>query len=626
MSFVFCDGEGSVRSLFGVFDGHSSKAASQFASEELPGFIERRLRVLDVQERKLKGLDAPPGSLAKFSLERPKLVKEALVAAFLDADRFFLCESIILHLINGGQPGSTRTSLERCFSGSCACVVLIDRGVLYCANAGDCRAVLGVEFPVEEVRDLESDGFLDPSNDSRTTTIASALSNDHNTDNQREVARIRSTHSEEADLLSNGRIKGILKPTRHIGGALLKEPIARRFIRGESLTENWHPPYTTATPEVSYRTLTHSDRFVIIGTDGLWDLVDNQEAVSLVVEYEALRKESLIPPELNVCTFIIERALARAHIPSSSDSSHTQHKEDSCASSLKSETSTSRSELEHLSAILSLPAHMRRDIYDDISVTVIYLDTGRREQAGTAMAALSSWVCPHFPGSVDRVSKLKKALPLAKPLSRLLASGTSEAMVIKEYLEECWPDRHLDKWTTQSLSTRKFLKSFGIELSPSNAQLRSPATNVHHQVHQQQHHHHHSQHSQHSQHQTHHFQETTAASSSPSSPPSIAEVHNQENDASEDHALDSSSSSSSPSASDILSLSFTKTSHKVVQSSPATLSPSLYSSSAPSSTSSSPSALGSFSIANSSSTAIPANIAPTAAPSILDIGFGTAAE
>lgn len=337
---------------------------------------------------------------------------------------------------------------------------------------------MGVEFPVEEVRDLDSDGFLDPSSDSRTTTIASVLSNDHNTDNQREVARIRFAHPEEADLLTNGRIKGILKPTRHIGGALLKEPIARRFIRGDSLTENWHPPYTTASPEVSYRTLTPADRFIVIGTDGLWDLIDNQEAVSLVVEYEALRKEGLIPNELNVCTFVIERALSRAHIPSPSDHLHVTTKGDTYATHLKPETTSSRHELEHLTTILSLPAHMRRDIYDDISVTVIYLDTGKREQAGTAMAALANWACPHFPGSVDRVSKLRKALPLAKPLSRLLASGTSESLVIKEYLEDCWPDRHLDKWTSQSLSTRKFLKSFGIELAPSNAQLKSPKPNT----------------------------------------------------------------------------------------------------------------------------------------------------
>lgn len=475
MSFVFCDGEGAVRSLFGVFDGHSTKAASQFASEELPGFIERRLRVLDMQEKRLKAADAPPASQLKFCHERPKLIKEALVSAFLDADRFFLCESIILHLINGGQRGATRTSLERCFSGTCANIVLIDRGVLYCANAGDCRAVLGVEIEVEETEEMdgfEKSPFLRSRDTRRTTIIGSVLSNDHNTDNQREMARIRQDHPNEADLFSSGRIKGILKPTRHIGGALLKEPIARRFVKGDSLTEDWQPPYTTALPEVSYRTLTRDDKFIIIGTDGLWDLLSNQEAVSLVVEYEVLRSENLIPKELNVCTFIIERALSRATLPR-----HPSSANDSRPSSVDKDAEMDEedphSELSHLCTILSLPAHQRRDIYDDISVVVIYLETGRREQAGTAMAALGNWPCPSFPGSVDRVSKLKKAVPLAKPLSRLLSSGTSESLLIKAYLEECWPDRFLDRWTSQGLTTRKFLKSFGIDLPSANLPLNS---------------------------------------------------------------------------------------------------------------------------------------------------------
>lgn len=545
VQFVYPDGDGNVRALFGVFDGHSTKAAAQFSSAELPGFIERRLRVLDVQERKLRTVDAPSGSFAKFFTERAKLVKEALAAAFLDADRFFLSESVVLHLINGGQ----RQSLERCFSGACALVALIDRDTLYIANAGDCRAVMGVEVKVEG--DEENfDTFLHYPDGTKTAIIAAVLSNDHNTDNHREIARIRAEKPLEIDLFVSGRLKGILKPTRHIGGALMKEPIAKRFIRNDSLTEDWNPPYTTATPEVTHRTLSASDRFIIMGSDGLWDLLSPQEAVSLVVEYDHLKREKTIPVELNVCTFIIERALSRASLsleaymptntstePQPSSSQLNEQNGDSKSldetfetsgeissqngnngnstqvsqngnshrnlesitnSSLPSEAmdssvrdtlnaskdgeekSAELSELERLCTILNLPAHQRRDVYDDISVTVVYLDSGRREQAGTAMGQLANWPCPSFPSSVDRIAKLRKALPLAKgPLGRLLATNTSEAKDIKQYLEECWPDRHLDRWTAQSLTTRKFLKSFGIELAPSNAPLHPSAAKQH---------------------------------------------------------------------------------------------------------------------------------------------------
>jgi pyruvate dehydrogenase phosphatase len=493
MHFIYSDASGCVRSLFGVFDGHSTKTASQFTSEELPGFIERRLRVLDVQEKKLRTTEAPPGAALKFANERTKLVKEALVAAFLDTDRFFLTESIVLHLINGSQPGATRGSLQRCFSGTCAIVVLIDHGVLYCANAGDCRAVLGVEVPRDE--DDEEDEEI-------PNIMATVLSNDHNTDNERERNRIALAHPSEEDIFANGRIKGILKPTRHIGGALLKEPIARRFIRGNALSDSWNPPYTTASPEVSYRHLTPADRFVIIGSDGLWDLVGPNEAVQLVVEYETLRAEGLIPCEINVCTFIIERALRKAKVPvkqpiSSAHQTSTTTPQNGTGTPTPSPSNTLTAsqnpplslhhqpsgqtvtydedfpgtDLDRLSAILSLPATQRRDVYDDITVNVVYLDSSRREPSGTAMAGLANWPSPPFPSSVDRVSKLKKAVPLAKPLARLLASGTAESLLIKTYLEECWPERHLDRWTAASLTTRKFLKSLGIEPAPSNMPL-----------------------------------------------------------------------------------------------------------------------------------------------------------
>ena len=549
VQFVYPDGDGNVRALFGVFDGHSTKAAAQFSSAELPGFIERRLRVLDVQERKLRTVDAPSGSFAKFFEQRSKLVKEALAAAFLDADRFFLSESVVLHLINGGQ----RQSLERCFSGACALVALIDRDTLYIANAGDCRAVIGVEVTVDGHDEENFDTFLHYPDGTKTAIIASVLSSDHNTDNHREIARIRAEKPVEIDLFVGGRLKGILKPTRHIGGALMKEPIAKRFIRNDTLTEDWNPPYTTATPEVTHRTLTSSDRFIIMGSDGLWDLLSSQEAVSLVVEYDHLKREKAIPAELNVCTFIIERALSRASLslqayantnPSTSHQPTSSHLNEQNGDSKSSEeifetsgeissqngnnsqtgnstetfenghssgnlesisnqpqssdlsdssvldpTNTSKdtaekseelSELERLCTILSLPAHQRRDVYDDISVTVVYLDSGRREQAGTAMGQLANWPCPSFPSSVDRIAKLRKALPLAKgPLGRLLATNTSEAKDIKQYLEECWPDRHLDRWTAQSLTTRKFLKSFGIELAPSNTPLHPSAAKQH---------------------------------------------------------------------------------------------------------------------------------------------------
>lgn len=45
------------------------------------------------------------------------------------------------------------------------------------------------------------------------------------------------------------------------------------------------PPYLDVTPQVTYHKLRPQDRFLILGTDGLWDELGNEEAVRLVGEH-----------------------------------------------------------------------------------------------------------------------------------------------------------------------------------------------------------------------------------------------------------------------------------------------------------------------------------------------------
>lgn len=42
------------------------------------------------------------------------------------------------------------------------------------------------------------------------------------------------------------------------------------------------PPYLTAEPEVTSYQLQRSDKFLILATDGLWDMLSNEEAVDFV--------------------------------------------------------------------------------------------------------------------------------------------------------------------------------------------------------------------------------------------------------------------------------------------------------------------------------------------------------
>jgi serine/threonine protein phosphatase PrpC len=72
-----------------------------------------------------------------FNEKRQELVEQALISAFQDADKHYITESILSHLLGGD-------GVERCISGSCVVVSFIENGYLYIANTGDCRAVLGV--------------------------------------------------------------------------------------------------------------------------------------------------------------------------------------------------------------------------------------------------------------------------------------------------------------------------------------------------------------------------------------------------------------------------------------------------------------------------------------------------
>lgn len=45
------------------------------------------------------------------------------------------------------------------------------------------------------------------------------------------------------------------------------------------------PPYLDVAPEMTYHKLRPQDRFLILGTDGLWDELGNEEAVRLIGEH-----------------------------------------------------------------------------------------------------------------------------------------------------------------------------------------------------------------------------------------------------------------------------------------------------------------------------------------------------
>lgn len=89
-------------------------------------------------------------------------------------------------------PTVTALFVQTAFAGCTACVAHVGPDGIHVANAGDCRAVLGVQ---------EADG----------SWSALPLSWDHNSDNAAEVERIRAMHppSESDSVVTDGRLLGV---------------------------------------------------------------------------------------------------------------------------------------------------------------------------------------------------------------------------------------------------------------------------------------------------------------------------------------------------------------------------------------------------------------------------------
>ncbi|XVF51331.1 hypothetical protein PTKIN_Ptkin04bG0176300 [Pterospermum kingtungense] len=126
-------------------------------------------------------------------------------------------------------------------TGSTAVVVLVGREEVVVANCGDSRAVLC------------------------RGGAAVALSRDHKPDKPDERERVEAAGGRVLNW-NGSRVLGVLATSRSIGDQYLK-------------------PYVTSKPEVSVTERTKSDTFVVLASDGLWDVVSNEIACEVVKRY-----------------------------------------------------------------------------------------------------------------------------------------------------------------------------------------------------------------------------------------------------------------------------------------------------------------------------------------------------
>lgn len=212
--------------FFAVYDGHGGANIAQYAGKHLHKFVTRRP-------------------------EYGEDVKRALQRGFLDVDEAMLNDE----------------SLKEQMAGSTAVAVVIKNEGLYCANAGDSRAIACVG------------GKLD------------VLSLDHKPNNASELERIKRA----GGYVEYNRVNGYLALSRALGDFSLKK-------NSDKLPEE---QVVTAYPDVEERQISEDWDFLVIACDGIWDVLPSQSVLEFV---QAEIAQGIYPQ--NICENLMTRCLA----------------------------------------------------------------------------------------------------------------------------------------------------------------------------------------------------------------------------------------------------------------------------------------------------------------------------
>ena len=285
-------------SIAAVYDGHGGAAASEYSVQNLHAHLCGRL-----PPRMSEQLGASSGAAADPAPLPSGAVESALAEAFADTEAGFMTQA----MAEGQNDGTTAT------------VVVVEPGErrLFTAQLGDSRAVLGFIDNEETAADgREEEPESDSLDFSRLTGAAASagdeqgrdskrrrvdpapvkmgavrLTQDHKPQDATERQRVEAAGGEVVFLgcwrVSHPDCTSYLACSRAIGDLSLKVPAAV-----VSCERHTHPAHRTLTlglltrascaavPDTTVRELRPDiDQFVIVASDGLWDVFQDREAV-----------------------------------------------------------------------------------------------------------------------------------------------------------------------------------------------------------------------------------------------------------------------------------------------------------------------------------------------------------
>lgn len=258
--------------FFGVFDGHGGWTTSSKLRDQLILYVIHELGTI-FKPANDDNLRYVPNSAT---------IDQAIKNGFLKLDHDIVNKNIE-KLLNDNNKAKAAELLMPALSGSCALLSFYDTNskILKVAVTGDSRALLG--------------SFRE------NQWTVRQLSIDQTGSNPTEVARIISEHPNEPNVIKNGRVLGTLEPSRAFGDcryklpALIQERIYKQFF-GRRLPNNLNsPPYVTAEPVITTTKISpENNDFLVMASDGLYEMLSNEEIVGLVVKW--MEKEKMVKP------------------------------------------------------------------------------------------------------------------------------------------------------------------------------------------------------------------------------------------------------------------------------------------------------------------------------------------
>ncbi|CCH59027.1 hypothetical protein TBLA_0B01830 [Henningerozyma blattae CBS 6284] len=369
--------------FFGIFDGHSGTFTSKKLSESLVQYVANELANNIKDDNEL--------SLTSENLDT------SLVKGFLSLDDDIIYSSF-KKLLNNPTKENMINSLPA-ISGSCALLSVfnsIDQ-TLKVAVAGDSRALLG---------------SVDPTTGNWTVD---SLSIDQTGDNQDEVMRIKGEHPNEPNVIRNGRVLGSLQPSRAFGdyrykfksvdNKTLDDLPAHLKVYFRSEPRNFlTPPYVTAKPEITTTNINENTKFMVIGSDGLFELLSNEEIAGLVIswmnesvpgfknEHNTLLKNGKLPKVKDISKHKESQRPAFRYKQDNRRSKRSTEpeyilKDKNVSTHLIRNALSAGGNPDYVSTLVSIPSPMSRRYRDDLTVTVVFFGDSVPEGIKTSATA-----------------------------------------------------------------------------------------------------------------------------------------------------------------------------------------------------------------------------------------------